>query len=71
MCLVLVTDNLQSIAIALVIMDPVYPNDKNSGHGWITSVASSVVFAGCVCGQLVLGLLGDVLGRCGGVPLFL
>lgn len=54
--------NLQAIAIALVLMDPLYPN-SDSGHAWVKSVADSVVFAGAILGQLCLGAAGDILGR--------
>lgn len=54
--------NLQAIAIALVLMDPLYPN-SDPGDAWVKSVADSVVFAGAILGQLCLGAAGDIIGR--------
>mmetsp|Transcript_25569 Transcript_25569/g.45409 ORF Transcript_25569/g.45409 Transcript_25569/m.45409 type:complete len:461 (+) Transcript_25569:79-1461(+) len=50
--------NFAVIAIALKIMDEIYPQTD-----WIKSLLKGVVFAGAITGQLVMGYVGDVIGR--------
>lgn len=61
--------NFQAISIALLVMsDSVCTSsDSNCKDGtqkaWVTSTASAVVFVGAIMGQLLMGYLGDLLGR--------
>jgi len=50
--------NFSDIAIVLMMM-----KDKYNQELWVSSTLSSVVFAGAVTGQLLLGYIGDLLGR--------
>jgi len=61
--------NFGCIAIALLIMaEHVCTLDRDQcrqgkQQAWVQSVSSSVVFIGAVLGQLVMGRLGDLIGR--------
>lgn len=61
--------NFQSISIALLIMSQnvCTANDDACMEGtqakWVSSVATSTVFAGAIAGQLMMGYIGDVFGR--------
>eukprot|EP00467_Chlorarachnion_reptans_P008645 CAMPEP_0114497024 /NCGR_PEP_ID=MMETSP0109-20121206/6089_1 /TAXON_ID=29199 /ORGANISM="Chlorarachnion reptans, Strain CCCM449" /LENGTH=446 /DNA_ID=CAMNT_0001674349 /DNA_START=159 /DNA_END=1499 /DNA_ORIENTATION=+ len=50
--------NFAVIAIALKIMDEEYEQTA-----WIKEMLKGVVFAGAITGQLVMGYVGDLLGR--------
>lgn len=61
--------NFTCISVALIVMSATVctSNDDNCREGtqasWVASAESSVVFLGAICGQLVMGYAGDVLGR--------
>lgn len=62
--------NFGSIAIALLMMSSevcTMPQEQDCREGkqasWVVTVSSSVVFVGAVIGQLVMGRLGDLIGR--------
>lgn len=61
--------NFQSIAICLIIMSvsQCTLNDKECKEGeqagWVASTATATVFIGAMTGQLLMGYVGDVLGR--------
>ena len=51
--------NFQAISVALKIMEPAYPRNGD----WEESALKSLVFAGAICGQMVMGYAGDTIGR--------
>lgn len=62
--------NFGSIAIALLMMstavctqDDIDLCRKGIQQSWVQGTSSSVVFLGAVLGQLVMGSLGDIIGR--------
>ena len=53
--------NFNAVTIALVAMDKKYP--QSGHHAWVTDSSKAVVFVGCIFGQLVMGYVGDAIGR--------
>jgi len=62
--------NFGSIAIALLMMSDAVCTQKDASlcrkgeqQSWVQGTSSSVIFVGAVIGQLVMGRLGDLIGR--------